>query len=140
MKAYKIPKNLKDIDPLNDGLFLKNDSKTVSYAELKPIFDYLHFNQADTAKVFGVNESTISRWQKTPAIQLDKLKSRLIYEIDAVLQEGYSLFGSSESLQQWLNDENEALGNKKPADLLKDPYKVELVEEALQSLSWGNIL
>jgi len=34
---------------------------------------------------------------------------------------------------------NEALGQQKPIDLFKNPYQIAQVDQALESLSWGNV-
>ena len=104
------------------------------------MFTFLGFKLADVAAVYGVNESTVSRWQNSKNVKLDPLKSKLSYDIDSVLKFGLEVFDSKEELQSWLDQENSALGGVKPSELLKDPYRINLVEDALQAISWGNYI
>jgi uncharacterized protein (DUF2384 family) len=50
------------------------------------------------------------------------------------------VFGSEKQLKEWLSTVNQALGNQKPIELIKSPYGIELVDNAMEALLWGNVL
>lgn len=54
--------------------------------------------------------------------------------------EGVRIFGGEKEFRNWLDSANYALGDAKPVEMLKDPYGVEQVDSALESISWGNYI
>jgi putative toxin-antitoxin system antitoxin component (TIGR02293 family) len=111
---------------------------TLDFHETSLIFDYLDFNSAEIAELLEVDPSTLFRWKKEDR-KLSKGISKSLLEIDLVLAKGIRIFGSEELLSEWLQLPNEALGQQKPIDLLKNPYQIAQVDQALESLSWGNV-
>jgi putative toxin-antitoxin system antitoxin component (TIGR02293 family) len=111
---------------------------TLDFHETSLIFDYLDFNSAEIAELLEVDPSTLFRWKKEDR-KLSKGISKRLLEIDLVLAKGIRIFGSEELLSEWLQLPNEALGQQKPIDLLKNPYQIAQVDQALESLSWGNV-
>lgn len=61
-------------------------------------------------------------------------------DIDHIITKGIRIFGSEEKFKEWLHTTNQALGDKKPIELLKDPYGIEVVDNAIEAMSWGNIM
>lgn len=109
------------------------------YGQIKPIMEYLGYSMQEMADILEVNPSTISRWKKDDK-SIGKLRSKTIYDIDRILFKGIGILGSEPAFKKWLNTGNYALGDKKPLELLKDPYGIELVENAIEAMSWGNIV
>lgn len=109
------------------------------YKQVEPILQFLDYSQQETAVVFEVNASTLSRWKKEDK-SIGRLRSKTMYDIDSVIAKGIRIFGSEDRLKEWLNTTNYALGDKKPVDMLKDPYGVALVNNALEAISWGNVM
>lgn len=107
------------------------------FSEVEPMIDFLDFNQKESAAFLEVDPGTISRWRKSPKL-IGRLRSKNLLNIDEIIAKGVRIFGGEESLKEWLNTTNYALGDIAPIELLKDPYGVELVEEAIESLSWGS--
>lgn len=64
----------------------------------------------------------------------------MMWDIDETIGKGVSFFGTEEKLKNWLNTSNYALGNKKPKELLKNPYHIETVSNAVEGMSWGNFV
>jgi putative toxin-antitoxin system antitoxin component (TIGR02293 family) len=108
----------------------------LTYTQIIPIIDFLDYKQKDIAQFLDVNESTISRWKSKDA-EIGSLRTKTIIDIDEIIAKGVRIFGSEESFKDWLNTSNYALGDQKPIELLKNPYGVEMVEEAIDALSWG---
>lgn len=124
------------VKPLN----VFND-EVLSFKEATAMFNFLGYSQKEVAEVLDVDVSTLSRWKKKQKEeQLGKLQSKVVWDIDEVIAKGVKFFGSEEKLKNWLNTPNYALGDVKPVDLLKDPYGIEMVENAIEAMSWGNVL
>lgn len=111
----------------------------LTYAQIMPIIKFFDYKQKDIAQFLDVNESTISRW-KTKDSDIGSLRSKTIIDVDEIIAKGVRTFGSEESFKEWLNTSNYALGDQKPIELLKNPYGVEMVEEAIDGLSWGTYI
>ena len=86
-----------------------------------------------------VDPSTLSRWRKEDR-KLTKSLTKNILAMDQVIAKGVRIFGSEELLSQWLHTESIALGDQKPSTLIKSPYGVDRVDEAMEAMSWGSIL
>lgn len=114
-------------------------SVALGYFDVLPLIDYLGYNQQDLSQFLDVNASTISRW-KSKNTPLGSLRSKNILEVDQVIAKGVRLFGSRTSFKEWLYAINDALGDVRPIDVLKDPYGVKMVDNALEALSWGSYL
>jgi len=109
------------------------------FEQIKPMIKYLGYSQQEVANVLEVDPSTLSRWKKEDK-PIGKLRSKTMYDIDHIITKGIRIFGSEENFKEWLNTTNYALGDEKPIELLKDPYGIELVDNAIEAMSWGNIL
>ncbi|REG83515.1 MbcA/ParS/Xre antitoxin family protein [Algoriphagus antarcticus] len=111
----------------------------VSFQDTGEIFDFLEFTQQDVSEMLEVDPSTLSRWRKEDR-KLTKMLSKNILEMDQVIAKGIRIFGSEELLSLWLQSENTSLGNQKPSTLMKNPYGIDRVDEAMEAMSWGAIL
>lgn len=107
-------------------------------AEIVPILDYLGFKVPDVAKAAAVSASTVSRWHPTSSIGVPG--SNQFFRIDQIIRKGVDLFGDLDDLKSWLQSPNLALGNAVPAKLITTAIGVELVEEALDALHYGNVM
>lgn len=107
-------------------------------SETKPLFDYLGYTQHDVADVMEVDPSTLSRWKKEDKT-LTRLLSKNIKDMDKIIAKGIRIFGSEDQFREWLHTTNHALGNQKPAILMRNPYDLERVGDALEAMSWGSL-
>jgi putative toxin-antitoxin system antitoxin component (TIGR02293 family) len=112
---------------------------TVSFHDTGELFDFLDFTQQDVSEMLEVDPSTLSRWRKEDR-KLTKMLTKNILEMDQVIAKGIRIFGTEELLSQWLHTENTSLGDQKPATLMKNPYGISHVNEAMEAMSWGAIL
>ncbi len=110
-----------------------------TYKDVEPMIDFFDFNQRESAEFLEVDPATITRWKKNPKT-IGRLRSKNLLEIDEIISKGIRIFGNEEALKDWLNTTNYALGDVAPIELLKDPYGVALVEEAIEGLSWGSFV
>lgn len=113
--------------------------EVLDFKETAEIFDYLEFTQADIAEILEVDPSTLFRWKKDQK-KLSKVLTKTILDMDKVIAKGIRIFGSEAALSVWLHTPNTALGLQKPATLLKNPYQAELVDQAMEAMSWGAVL
>ena len=111
----------------------------LDFHETGQFFDFLDFTTNDIAEVMEVDPSTLFRWKKEDR-KLSKSLTKNLLEMDQIIAKGIRIFGSEELLSQWLHTPNSALGNQKPVQLLKNPYQIASVDQALEAISWGNIL
>jgi len=112
---------------------------SMSFADTKPLFEYLGYSQHEVAELMEVDPSTLSRWKKEDKI-LTRLLTKNIMDMDKIVFKGVRIFGSEALFSGWLHTSNVSLGDRIPADMMRDPYGVELVEEALESMSWGSFM
>jgi len=111
------------------------------FREVNPLLTYLGYTQGDSSELLEIDPSTISRWKNSKkSVDIGKLRSKLLLNLDEIIAKGIRIFGNEELFSEWLNSTNYALGDVKPVDLLKDVYSMELVEEALDAMSWGDYL
>lgn len=118
---------------------LVREPEPLNYSEVEPMLDFLEFNQKDAAIFLEVDPGTISRWKRNKN-DIGKLRTRNLMNVDEIIAKGVRIFGNELLFKNWLQASNDALGNVKPVELLKDPYGVSQVEEAIDALSWGNYL
>lgn len=114
-------------------------NKTLDFKSTQPLFDFLGFNQQDVAEMMEVDPSTLFRWKKEDK-KLNKLLTKAILDMDKLIAKGIRIFGSEEHFSEWLHTVNYSLGDQRPFDLMKDPYGLELLDDALEAMSWGNVM
>lgn len=110
-----------------------------TYKDVEPMINFFDFNQRESAEFLEVDPATITRWKKNPK-NIGRLRSKNLLDIDEIISKGIRIFGGEEALKEWLNTTNYALGDVAPIELLKDPYGVQLVDEAIEGLSWGSFV
>ncbi len=111
----------------------------LDFQETGEFFDFLDFTTHDIAEVMEIDPSTLFRWKKEDR-KLSKALTKNLLEMDQIIAKGIRIFGSADLLSQWLQTPNLALNGQKPATLLKNPYQIAVVDQALEAISWGNIL
>ena len=114
-------------------------NRAISFKSTQPLFDFLGFNQQDVAEMMEVDPSTLFRWKKEDK-KLNRLLTKAILDMDKLIAKGIRIFGSEEHFSEWLHTVNYSLGDQKPFDLMKDPYGLELLDDALEAMSWGNVM
>ena len=112
--------------------------KGIPSKEIQPIVKFLEFKVSEIAKAAAVSASTVSRWAPTTSIGVPG--SSQFFKIDELIRKGVDLFGGLEEFKSWLDTPNTALGNVVPAKLISSLIGVELIDEALDALNYGNVL
>ncbi|WP_373516749.1 antitoxin Xre/MbcA/ParS toxin-binding domain-containing protein [Pricia sp.] len=124
---------------LNGKLKNKSAVPALFYNDILPLIDFLGFRQKDLADFLHVDASTITRWKKNET-EIGVLRTKIILDIDEIIAKGIRIFDGEADFKDWLAASNYALGDKRPIELLKDPYGTESVDEALEAISWGAYL
>lgn len=106
--------------------------------EIEPIIGYLELKVTEIAKAASVSPSTVSRWKSDTSIGIPG--SHQFFRIDQIIRKGVDLFGGPEELKGWLFNPNLALGNKVPAELITSSIGLDMVDEALDALHYGNVM
>lgn len=106
--------------------------------EVEPIIEYLDLKVPEIARAAAVSPSTVSRWKGDSSIGVPG--SNQFFRIDEVIRKGVDLFGGPEEFKDWLHSANLALGNKTPAKLITSNIGVEMIDEALDALHYGNVM
>jgi hypothetical protein len=111
----------------------------LDFHETSTLFDFLNFTSQDVAELLEVVPSTLFRWKKDDR-KLTRAITKNLLEMDLIIAKGIRIFGSEELMAEWLHSTNAALSQQKPVDLLKNPYQIAKVDQALEAISWGTIL
>jgi putative toxin-antitoxin system antitoxin component (TIGR02293 family) len=106
--------------------------------EVEPIIEYLDLKVPEIARAAAVSPSTVSRWKSDSPIGIPG--SNQFFRIDEVIRKGVELFGGLDEFKGWLSTPNLALGNSIPAKLITSLIGVEMVDEALDALHYGNVM
>ncbi|WP_373493343.1 antitoxin Xre/MbcA/ParS toxin-binding domain-containing protein [Aquiflexum sp.] len=106
--------------------------------DISPIVDFLDLKIHEIAKATSVSPSTVSRWESKSPIGTPG--SYQFFKIDEVIKKGVDLFGNTTHFKQWLDSPNMALGNEAPIKLITSMTGLELVNEALDALHYGNVM
>jgi putative toxin-antitoxin system antitoxin component (TIGR02293 family) len=106
--------------------------------EVEPIIAYLNLKVPDIARAAAVSPSTVTRWKGDTSIGVPG--SNQFFRMDEVIRKGVDLFGGLEEFKGWLHSPNMALGNTVPAKLITSHIGVEMVDEALDALHYGNVM
>jgi putative toxin-antitoxin system antitoxin component (TIGR02293 family) len=109
------------------------------YVRSQVLLEFMGFSLHEVAELFEVDPSTLFRWKKEDK-KLSKMQTKAILDMDKIVAKGIKVFGTKALFHEWLQAQNFALGGQKPIDLLKDPLKRDLVEDAVEAMAYGNIL
>jgi putative toxin-antitoxin system antitoxin component (TIGR02293 family) len=106
--------------------------------DIQPIIEYLGLKVPEIARAAAVSPSTVSRWE--PETSIGVSGSGQFFRIDEIIKKGVDLFGGPEEFKNWLSIPNMALGNAVPSSLITSLIGIELVDEALDALHYGNVM
>ena len=134
-KYYYLPNQADDLQKS----IVNEPSADLKYDQVKPIMEFFALSQHEIAELLEVDPSTLFRWGKNEKT-IGKLRSKAMYELDEIIAKGVTLFGSEENFKKWLSSDNYSLGDRKPIELIKDPFGLELVDGAIEAMGWGNLV
>lgn len=68
------------------------------------------------------------------------MKTKTKLKRSEVIKKGRALFGEDKEFRMWLNTTNTTFGNKTPEEMMKTQPGLELVDEAIDALHFGNVV
>lgn len=143
----------KTVNPISDFKFKKEISYSdffedkmliiqvirmgLPYQLFSDIKEITPFSEEDWADYLNLSTKTLQRNRNDPDFVFKPIHTEKIIELAEVTQFGNEVFDSSEQFYLWLNTPSFALGNLKPAELLKDSYGKDLVMAELNRIEYG---
>ncbi|EIJ37200.1 putative toxin-antitoxin system antitoxin component, TIGR02293 family [Galbibacter orientalis DSM 19592] len=121
----------------NKMLIIKAIRKGMPYELFSKIKDITPFSEDDWAEYLNLSKKTLQRHRNDADYLFKPIHTEKIIELAEVTNFGKEVFDSSEQFYLWLNTPSFALGNLKPAELLKDSYGKELVMAELNRIDHG---
>jgi len=123
----------------SDDISLLNRSKKGLNA--KVALDFLSlsgFTQDEFQETFKTTVKTIQN-HVTRELTLDAALSEKLLKSFALFDKGAEIFGSASNFHQWLNTPAYGLGNQLPFDLMDTITGIQLIEEELIRIEFGDL-
>ena len=95
------------------------------------------FTEDDWADYLNLSKKTLQRHSNETDYYFKPIHTEKIIELAEVTNYGKEVFDSKEQFYLWLNTPSFALGDLKPAELLKDSYGKEMVMAELNRIENG---
>lgn len=95
------------------------------------------FTEDDWADYLNLSKKTLQRHSNETDYYFKPIHTEKIIELAEVTNYGKEVFDSKEQFYLWLNTPSFALGDLKPAELLKDSYGKEMVMAELNRIEHG---
>ena len=121
----------------NKMLIIHSIRHGLSYELFRHIKEVTPFSDKDWANYLNLSERTLQRNKQEVGFRFKSIHSEKIIELAEVTQFGKEVFDSKEQFYSWLHIPSYALGNLKPAELLRDSYGKELVMAELNRIEHG---
>lgn len=113
---------------------MSTNAGIVSIRELRST---LRLSQKSFAERIGTSPRSIARWEHGEVAISPPMEEKLEI-LNNVVRKAKTLMNSDEIIE-WFNTRNEALGGKKPIELLGKYEGIEKVRRILAELEWGII-
>ncbi|MFV0566521.1 MAG: antitoxin Xre/MbcA/ParS toxin-binding domain-containing protein [Flavobacteriaceae bacterium] len=121
----------------NKMLIIQTIRQGLPYKLFNKIKDFTPFTEDDWAEYLNLSKKTLLRHRNDSNYFFKPIHTEKIIELAEVTNFGKEVFNSTEQFYLWLNTPSYALGNLKPAELLKDSYGKELVMNELNQIEQG---
>lgn len=121
----------------NKMLIIQVIREGLPYQLFSEIQEVTPFSEDDWAEYLNLSKKTLQRNKNEPDFYFKPIHTEKIIELAEVTNFGKDVFDSTEQFYLWLNTPSFALGNLKPAELLKDSYGKELVMAELNRIEHG---
>jgi putative toxin-antitoxin system antitoxin component (TIGR02293 family) len=109
--------------------------------DAKAALDFLNlsgFSPVEFQETFKTTVKTIHNYV-TQDLKLDASLSEKLLKSFALFEKGIGVFGSAGAFHQWLNQAAYGLGNQFPFDLMDTITGINLIEEELIRLEYGDL-
>jgi putative toxin-antitoxin system antitoxin component (TIGR02293 family) len=121
----------------NKMLIIRAIREGLPYKLFDKIKEVTPFTEDDWAEYLNLSKKTLLRHRNDANYFFKPIHTEKIIELAEVTNFGKEVFDSTEQFYLWLNTPSYALGNLKPAELLKDSYGKELVMGELNRIDQG---
>lgn len=111
-------------------------NRGIDFSAFESIVKKYSFTLQNWAEFLHISSKTLSRYQKESKT-FDPLQSERIMQIEILYSKGTEVFGSAEAFTAWLETFNLALGNRRPKDLLKNAFGIQLLMDELTRIEHG---
>jgi putative toxin-antitoxin system antitoxin component (TIGR02293 family) len=122
-----------------DAISLLNTSK--KGLDAKSALDFLSlsgFTQDEFQETFKTTVKTIQN-HVNKDLKLDAALSEKLLKSFALFDTGIEIFGSGQAFHQWLNTPAYGLGNRLPFDMMDTIIGIQLIEEELIRIQFGDL-
>ncbi len=99
---------------------------------LLKLIENIEFSIKDIATILHVSERTLKRNEL-----LDTPIADQIMQLAILFTRGFEVFESKEAFLEWINLENQALGDKKPKEFLGTSVGRQMIEDILGRIEYG---
>lgn len=121
----------------NKMLIIRTIRKGLPYKLFSKIKSITPFSEDDWAEYLNLSKKTLLRYRNDTDYVFKPIHTEKIIELAEVTNFGKAVFDSTDQFFLWLNTPSYALGNLKPAELLKDSYGKDLVMGELNRIDQG---
>jgi len=121
----------------NKMLIIKAIRKGFPFKLFSKIKEITPFSDDDWAEYLNLSKKTLHRYRNDTNFFFKPIHTEKIIELAEVTNFGKEVFDTTEQFYLWLNTPSLALGNLKPAELLKDSYGKEMVMSELNRIEHG---
>lgn len=121
----------------NKMLIIHAIRQGLPYKLFSKIKEITPFTEDDWADYLNLSKKTLHRHSNELNYFFKPIHTEKIIELAEVTNYGKEVFDSKEQFYLWLNTPSYALGDLKPAELLKDSYGKELVMGELNRIDQG---
>ena len=122
----------------NDISLLTNSKKGLKAKAALDFISLSGFTQDEFQETFKTTVKTIQN-HVTRELTLDASLSEKLLKSFALFDKGVTIFGSAKSFHQWLGSPAYGLGNQLPFDLMDTITGINLIEEELIRIEYGDL-
>lgn len=123
---------------LNQISLLTSSKKGLSAKAALDFISISGFSKEEFQETFKTTVKTIQNYA-TNDLKLDAALSEKLLKSFALFDKGMEVFGSGHAFHQWLNTPAFGLGNQVPFDLMDTITGIELIEEELIRIEFGDL-
>ncbi len=128
-------KELENLQIDNPIDIIQKSQYGLSKSSLLNIGKALSLGQKDLAELLTISLRTFQRYDINK--KLNPIISEHIIQLAEIIKLGLEVFEEREIFIKWLNNENKALGQRKPMDLLKFKTGIDLVRNLIGQIQYG---
>lgn len=123
---------------LNQISLLTSSKKGLSAKAALDFISISGFSKEEFQETFKTTVKTIQNYA-TNDLKLDAALSEKLLKSFALFDKGVEIFGSGHAFHQWLNTPAFGLGNQVPFDLMDTITGIDLIEEELIRIEFGDL-